>query len=87
MSADYCVPDESIQDDVERLKALADCYWHSGEPDKAFTIGQTIIEYGKTANIYSHQGLGYMVCGDARNDQNRYEEAWELLDQAAQCYS
>lgn len=86
MQQHICEPDETIEDPIERLKALADCYWHDGKPDNAFEIGQRIIQQGEANGVFSHQGLGYMVCGDARNDQHRYAEAWDLLQEASRRY-
>lgn len=86
MSHHDCVPDESVADPVERLKAQADCFWYEGRIDLAYKVGEAIIELGRKNGSFSQQGLGYMVCGDALHDQHRFPEAWDKLEKAAEKY-
>jgi CHAT domain-containing protein len=78
--------DKTAREVVERLKEEVDRNW-SIDLDRAFELASRIVTIGRARLDSRQEALGLMAQGDILKYLDRYEEAWDKLDEAGKMFT
>ncbi len=70
---------------VDRLKAEVDRNW-SRDLQRSFALASRIVAIGQARQDRQQEALGLMAQGDTLKYMDRYEEAWNKLNQAGEMF-
>lgn len=81
LKLDPSLSDDDIETLVQRLKDEADRHWYI-DPNDSLQYAEKIITIGHYYENPTHIALGMMSKGDALRFLAKYDDAWNLLNQA-----
>jgi CHAT domain-containing protein/tetratricopeptide (TPR) repeat protein len=78
--------DSEIAELAAWLNAQADHFRVINKAAWAYLYGYYLRIIGQTKNSLSLTGIGFMICGDARNSVASFKRAWQQLETASQLH-